>query len=539
MRSMAPSRRTVCARKLGGSVALLALSCHPAAPQLDGSTSLITELNETSFDAFVVAHPQSVVQFYAPWCLPSRRPPTGEVRGGNCAKLEPVFAAAAQALAPEGVAFGRVGCDPDTKFNEPLAERFGCLKLYPSIRIFRAATVDSVEDYRGLRPNEWPKGVDPAPLFVEALRVQLGPAVPTLETAADAAALLRTAATVGSAAFVLVLPASSPVTPDYRPGAESLIGTDGALREYARLGSAVLRNDVELAKELTHRILAYMDQVENGQHGDGSAISPDGDCAATDGPVRSLRSASAAAAAAKRWFLELGAERRASLGPFGVTNSTSVFGDQIPRSIARAADGTFGHLLAILPASLRSASEPVVRELPLGGDAARKLTGGHTADEAPLLDYENEHVRFDPSAADAWVHAHRWPLVRPVRNSGHSQLAQLPRPLLLGLCVDRSSNSCRRLHDLMGEAAMRSARDNDDSPSLAFALGSAAEHTKLAHAMGLATSKNEATSSGETAVGVLLPSTEGDGGGGAAAETARVRALGVDDEVTARAFSAG
>ena len=209
MRCMVPSRRAVSTRCwLGTSVALLVLSCHPAAPQLDGGASLITELNESSFDAFVSAHPQSVVQFYAPWCLPSRRPATGEVRGGNCAKLEPVFAAAAQALAPEGVAFGRVGCDPDTKFNEPLAERFGCLKLYPSIRIFRAASVESVEDYRGLRPNEWPKGVDPGPLFIEGLRAQLGPAVPTLETAGDAAALLRTGLSLS-----LSLPPPPPSTP--------------------------------------------------------------------------------------------------------------------------------------------------------------------------------------------------------------------------------------------------------------------------------------------------------------------------------------
>ena len=147
-------------------------------------------------------------------------------------------------------------------------------------------------------------------------------------------------------------------------------------------------------------------------------------------------------------------------------------------------------------------------------------------------------MRFDSSAAEAWVHGHSWPLVRPLRTSGHGQLGQLPRPLLLGLCADRSSSSCRDLHDLLGEAATRSARGNDESPPLAFALGSAAEHTKLAQAMGLTVSKNKATSSGETAVGVLLPSTEAGGGGGADTSV-NMRALGVDDEVTARAHSAG
>ena len=108
---------------------LAALSCGDGvSPQGgDDDASLVAELNESSFDSFIAAHSRSVVQFYAPWCLPSRRPATGEVRGGNCAKLEPVFAAAAHELASDGVAFGRVGCDPDTKFNEPLAERFGCL----------------------------------------------------------------------------------------------------------------------------------------------------------------------------------------------------------------------------------------------------------------------------------------------------------------------------------------------------------------------------------------------------------------------------
>ena len=66
------------------------------------------ELNESTFDAFLAAQPQSVVQFYAPWCLPSKRPSSGRVQGGNCARLEPAWAAAAQALGAEGVAFGRV-----------------------------------------------------------------------------------------------------------------------------------------------------------------------------------------------------------------------------------------------------------------------------------------------------------------------------------------------------------------------------------------------------------------------------------------------
>lgn len=539
-----PPRQTVSRGWLAATAVLLvALSCgHGVAPQGgDEEALLIAELNESSFDSFITAHPQSVVQFYAPWCLPSRRPATGEVRGGNCAKLEPVFAAAAQALAPDGVAFGRVGCDPDTKFNEPLAERFGCLKMYPSIRIFRSASVDSVEDYRGPRPNEWPRDVDPQPLFIDALRVQLGPAVPTLETPGHAAALLRTAATAGASALVLVLPELPPNTSDYRPGAQSLIGTDGALREYARLGSAVLRNDVELARDLTRRILAYMEQVEKGEHGNDKSSSLEGDCATTD--MLGGSAAGVAAAAAKQWFLKLGGERRDSLGPFAVTNSTSVFGDEIPRSTARVSDGTYGHLLAILPASLRSASEPVVRELPLSG-GSKNPTGLSSDEELEYDDGSLAVVKFDPIAADAWVHSHRWPLVRSLRNSGHSQLSQLPRPLLLGLCVDHTSVTCRGLHDLMGEAAMRNARGNDSSsdtgrPSLAFALGKAAEHPKLGEAMGLRLNKDkgiDAAAVGATALGVLLPTTEKDSEGGGGAGAAQVRALGIDGEVTARSL---
>ena len=554
-------RSPAAALLLRGGILLALLGCR-ASVDLTPQPLLVAELNESSFDAFVAGHTQSVVQFYAPWCLPASRPKTGEVRGGNCAKLEPVFEAAARALAPLGVAFGRVGCDPDTKYNEPLAERFGCLKMYPSVRVFRSASQDSVEDYRGPRPNEWAADADPSALFLEALRAQLGPAVPTLETPEHAAALLRTAATAGAAALVLVLPPPPP--PDYRPGAESLIGTDGALREYARLGSAVLRNDVELATDLTRRILAYMAQVEKDSHreevsGSDGSPSPEGDCAATDGSTVSTGSASAeavAAAAAKKWFLQLGGLRQESLGPFALANSTSIFGAEIPRSAARSSVGTYGHLLAVLPAALRSAAEPAVREIALGTAAAAAAAGGGLSSDEDGDGYDDasaaDVVSFDPIAAEAWVNTHRWPLVRPLRSSGPAQLSRLPRPLLLGLCVDRDSSDCRNLHDLMGEAAARQARSSgggggssgssSSSSSdglLTFALGKVAENPKLAEAMGLDTRANKDGSGGATALGVLLPPSEEEGaqgGAGGGADAGMVRALGVDDAITARSL---
>ena len=386
-----------------------------------------------------------MVQFYAPWCLPSKRPSSGRVQGGNCARLEPAWAAAAEALGAEGVAFGRVGCDPDTKENEPLAERYGCLKMYPSIKVFPGGP-DSVVDYRGLRPNEWGESDDPAALLTEALRAQLGPPVPRLETAAQAEALLRSAATAGAAALVLLLPPPPPPA-SFRPGAEALIGTDGALREYARLGGAVLRNDVALASELTQRILAYMDEVEAAKLGGAKPAAHDEDCAADAGAAPGVDLAPASLA--EEWFAQLGAERRPSLGPFAIANTTAVFGADFPKSAGR---GGGAHLLAILPNSLRSAAEPRFRELPLALNES-----------------------FEPDAAAAWVKNNALPMVRPIRRN----LEELPRPLLLGLCADRASAECAGVLDLLGEAAVRRERRASSAP-MAFALGRAAEHSKLA-----------------------------------------------------------
>ena len=492
----------------------------------------VHELNETNFDEFIATPPDgassSVVQFYAPWCLPSKKPSSGRVQGGNCAKLEPVFAAAASALEPEGVAFGRVGCDPDTQYNEPLAERFGCLKMYPSVKLFRAGCPEP-ETYRGKRPNEWTEDDDPEALFIEAIRGQLGPPVSRLESPDHAAALLRAAATAGAAALVLVLPPALP--PSFRPGAESLIGTDGALREYARLGGAVLRNDVALATDLTRRILAYMEQVEQEAAGGLSgASSADGDCAAADGAPGSPAVA-VAVAAATQWFEKLGAERRDTLGPFAVTNSTAIFGADFPKSAARISSGSYGHLLAVMPEALRSAAEPAVHELSLGGGGSADADGG-SGDSAKAA------ARFDPSVAEEWVTAHRWPLVRPLRRSGPSDLEELPRPLMLALCAEKQSEDCAKVHDLMGEAAARRVRGQAAAgaageqlvKSLVFAIGWAAEHPKLAEAMGLDT-KNPGGAS--TAVALLAAAEDGEED---TAGSGRVHALGVDDEVTARSL---
>ncbi|XP_076001914.1 protein disulfide-isomerase isoform X2 [Genypterus blacodes] len=122
-------------------------------------------LKKSNFDEALKAHPNILVEFYAPWC-------------GHCKALGPEFAKAAGTLKAEGSALrlGKVDATEETE----LAQEYG-VRGYPTIKFFKGGEKESPKEYSAGRQ---------ADDIVNWLKKRTGPAVSPLAGVAEAESLI-------------------------------------------------------------------------------------------------------------------------------------------------------------------------------------------------------------------------------------------------------------------------------------------------------------------------------------------------------------
>ncbi|XP_075891788.1 protein disulfide-isomerase [Nelusetta ayraudi] len=122
-------------------------------------------LKKSNFDEALKAHPNILVEFYAPWC-------------GHCKALVPEYAKAAGMLKAEGseVRLGKVDATEETE----LAQEYG-VRGYPTIKFFKGGEKESPKEYSAGRQ---------ADDIVTWLKKRTGPTVTTLTSVDEVESLI-------------------------------------------------------------------------------------------------------------------------------------------------------------------------------------------------------------------------------------------------------------------------------------------------------------------------------------------------------------